>query len=279
MGHSGDDYPDRRVLLRILLDNVHRMDADLLDLTATSASALRAAGYTTALGPGAWLSPRLPLDMLSPHPSLAGLARRWYGEGALIPPPAPGPRRHSYLSPQQRIQWALGDIIRSDDTRTLLLSIAGRQSGIGRRRLQQNHRRLGAARFNAALTMLTTREIVKISTLGVVQFVEGVTEALRALETSVRHALWARAKARKRERAGKREVSPSKRARIPRTYRRRQMPSRVLCPHAWGRAMRARKAGLARQRQARASGHNPTLNATQARLRRRSREQLRSPQY
>jgi hypothetical protein len=268
-GFTGDEYPDRAVLLRTLLEGIERLDAQgRLDLTYRALSALRQAGYVTALGRGPWPVPRLPLEMLRPHPSLAGLARFWYGPNALTPPPAPPPACREPMTQQQRLRWALGEIIRNDDARALLLSVARRPGGLQRRRLQQHHRRLRAARFNAALTTLRTREIVKISTAGVVQFVEGAAEALHALETSVRHAVWARAQARRRETALKREPREigMPRRRVRRTCRRRHLPNRHQEPHAWARSMLGRKGGLARQRQARMRGENATAKATIRRI-------------
>ena len=89
-GHTGNDYPDRAILLQALLEDVDRIDSHgLLDLTEDVATLLRKAGYMTALRPGGWPVPLLPLEMLKPHPCLAGLARLWYGERALAAPPSP----------------------------------------------------------------------------------------------------------------------------------------------------------------------------------------------
>ena len=169
-GPIGIDQPDVTVLVRTLLQNVNRVDQHgCLDLTYRTASALRQAGYASALCRGPWLVPQVRLELLQPHPTLAPLVRFWYGRYAItavLANPIVPPGR---LTEDRR---ALPNVFRDDDSRRVLGSIARRGGVIPRRRLQQNQRRLPAARFNAALGLLVARHVVTVSASGVVKSVE-----------------------------------------------------------------------------------------------------------
>ena len=85
-------YPDPRDAIPVLLGAAEAgrlHDRGEVELTADEAATLQQAGYTAILGAGRWPAPRVPLDLLRPHLSLAQLALLWYGPRALGPPAQP----------------------------------------------------------------------------------------------------------------------------------------------------------------------------------------------
>jgi hypothetical protein len=277
------DYPDRAVLIRLISQASQRIDSQgVVTLTAAEAEALRAAGYTTALGPGAWPIPQLPLGDIGSIPALRPLTIRWYGERALAsPPPSPPGARHSFLSPERGLRFSLAFfVLRDASQRALLLSLA-RFGPTKRRRLQQAHgRRLPAARFNPALKALLQASLV-VQSDGLLSVNPLAIEPLNDLTGAVCQAGVARTQRRSAGRASKREerrktVRAQSRPRRRRPYKRRPIPDRRSDPRGWALAMLGRRGGLARQRQARGRGELPTAKATQARLTLASRRRRRS---
>ena len=90
-----NEYPNPRVLVGVLLDATDRLnDQGAVCLTEDEAAFLRQSGYTAALGAGRYPIPRLPLELLRPHPSLHRLVEFWWGPRALALPPSPPPGRY-----------------------------------------------------------------------------------------------------------------------------------------------------------------------------------------
>jgi hypothetical protein len=279
MGHTGNEYPDRRVLQLVLEGAAARIDSGgNITLTSEDADLLRAAGWVTVLGPGNWHIPRLPLDAIRRTPALRALAVFWYGERALAPPPPPSPpaARPTFLSPEKSLRFTLAMALRDDAPRALLLSLARRRTPTPRRRLQQIHgSRLPAARFNPTLDTLIRSGFID-DTDGMLTVNPLALTPLHELLVNVKKTLLARAQRRAtegaRERANKRgerhegPAAPLSSGR-KRRYKRRPIPNRWLDPRGWALAMLGRRGGLARQRQARLRGEVSTARANLAKRR------------
>jgi hypothetical protein len=273
-GFTGHEFPDRQVLLVTILESVGTLDArGTIDLTERQADRLRAAGYMTALGAGRWPVPQLPLEMLRPHPSLADLARFWYGANALTPPP-PLPsqtQRGSFFSPERSVRFSLAFFALRDASQRIVLMSLARRGPTKRRRLQQAHGRcLPAARFNPALTALLQANLV-VQSSGLLSVNPLAIAPLMELTGAVCRTGAARSQRRSERRAGstekrRRPTAPRAKSRRRRPYRRRPIPDRRADPRGWALSMLGRRAGLARQRQARNRGEHSTAKATVARL-------------
>ncbi len=277
-GLSPDEYPDRRVLVAVLLGATSRLnDQGAVNLTEKEAAFLRQSGYTAALGAGWWAIPRVPLELLRSHQSLHRLATFWYGPRALDPPaPAPPGRYASRVDdPATRLRCRLDAALRNPDQRRLLTALARRPDGLVERRpFQQGMHRVKGPRFNMALDALATAGVV-VRDGGWLVLEPDVRR--RLVEAGIGVSRRVRARTKRRRSATTRRAAQTDRA-GPRRYQRLPIPSRTRDPRAWGLAMRGRLGGLSAQLSHRARGVHPTAKATRARLakRRLQRQQPRS---
>jgi len=288
-------YPDPRDALPVLLGaakagRLH--DRGEVTLTAEEAATLQRAGYTSILGAGRWPAPEIPLELVRPHPSLALLALCWYGPHAMDPPQPETPRLRSEMTLARRLTWRLGEAWRDDDQRQLLEALARREDGpVPCRRFQNSQHRLGTPRYGSALARLIAAglvERVKPDRVGCLVLPAEIRHLITDAQIGVRRARSARAKRRGGNRRTSAGGTSHNRGRNNRTsgplggenhrrYRPRRPPGRRRFPSAWGRHMSAKRAGQARQRQARAAGICPTEAANAARRARRAeRERRRS---
>ena len=292
-GRWASVYPDPRDAIPVLLEAAEAgrlHDRGEVTVTADEAAALQQAGYTAIIGAGRWPAPHIPLDLLRLHPSLATLARFWYGPGALDPPlqsVAP-PRLHVEMTPAKRLSWRLGDALRDPDQRRLLTNLAGRPDGLVEcRRFQRALHRLKTPCYNAALTALINGGLLQhVTHDGVGCFVlpDEIRRLLNEAGVGVRRAPSARAKreqARRGTSAGGTAQSGqdhSRRAhalgaKARRRYQPRPVPDRRRFPREWGRSMAAKRAGQARQRLCREAGVCATDTANAARRARRAEQE------
>jgi hypothetical protein len=297
---SPNDYPDARVLVDVLLGASERLNVQgAVCLTAEEVVRLQQAGYVAVLAPGWWSPPRLPLDILRGHPSLARLAAHWYGPHALdLPQPVVSQPASIEVSVADRLRWRVHDALRKTILARVLRSLAGGQDGRSSKRdLQHRLRRLPAAVLNPAIDHLVHVGLIAREN-GWLTLPVDVREALAAAGVGVRRPRFARAK--RRPKAAGRTCGPErtgKSARIPvrlastqttapvrgpdnalrtaRPYRPHPVPDRRLHPRAWGRSMAAKRAGLARQRLCRAAGICATDAANAARAAQRAQHERR----
>jgi hypothetical protein len=294
------DYPDSRVLVAVLLSAIDRLnDAGAVNLTQDEVAHLQQAGYTAVLAPGWWSIPRLSLDLLRPHPSLARLATHWYGPRALDPPSepvTPQPERIA-MTLADRLRWRVHDALRKPDQARVLRSLAGQPDGQSSKRdLQRRLRRLPADRLNPALDGLVRVGLVAWEKVGAksawLMLSVEVLQALAAAGVGVRPPKIARAMRRVRAtsqgslagnitrttgRTAAAQYMPGDAFRTTpkRPYRPHPIPDRRRHPRQWGKAMRRRLGGLTVQRLYRKFGVHPTAAATAARQRKRSQQARR----
>jgi hypothetical protein len=294
-GLSQSDYPDPGLLVDVLLGAVARLnDCGAVNLTPDDAARLREGGYTAILGPGWYQLPRISIDLLRPHPSLANLAFYWYGPRAFDSPASDDfrPRTVRPADAANLLRWRLGQALSISDQRRVLDAVAHRpECGVMRRRLQQNLRRLPAARFSPSLMALIKAGLVAQQDDRRLTLDPEVRRLLLEAGCYVRRSPSARAMRRERtERTGETcaprgqrgardsqrhgQLQQSDRT-TKRRYQRRPIPDRRRFPRQWGYSMRARLGGLTRQRQCRRLGVNPTAAATAARQAKQAREKRR----
>lgn len=236
------------------LRRVSNVPVGVVTLTTAEADFLRRAGLPSAV-PGMWtVSPLPPTWLLLRYPALKALTARC---DAPTPPTAPSPalthyRRVPVVSPWH---WLTSTI--SPDQRRLLASIVAHgATDLSKRTLQQRLHRLCAARFNRAVDQLVARGVLR--RIGPRVQVVAPLDALRTTVTAVS------------QRPTPRTQASAKRRRSATATRHRAYTPRPLPPRgtsAWGRSMRAKKAGLRRQATARARGECATAAATRARTR------------
>ena len=198
------------------------------------------------------------------------------------------PRADVEMTPAKRLRWRLGDALRDPDQRRLLISLAGRPDGpVECRQFQRALHRLKTPRYNAALTALINGGFLQRVTrdgVGCLVLPAEVRHLISEVQIGVRRAPSARAMRERARRgtsaAGTAQGQPSRQAHPPgtksrRRYQPRPVPDRRRFPAAWGRSLSAKRAGKARQRQARAAGICPTDAPNAARRAKRAEQERR----
>jgi hypothetical protein len=292
-------------LIQLLLAAPQRIRAGTIQLTPAEAAMLRACDFLTATADGPWWIPELPAVLARGYPWLAQLISAERPSSYVAQPDQNQSRGEHPESPISRIEfagagmttaarlrWRLGDALRQPDQCRVLDAVARRpECGVMRRRLQQNLRRLPAARFNPSLMALIKAGLVVQQTDRRLAPDPEVRRLLLEAGRCVRRSRSPRATRRdRREGTGQtrtRTSQPHDRdsqrhgqlQRIDRTtqrrYRRRPIPDRRRFPRQWGYSMRARLGGLKRQQECRRLGIHPTATATAARLNKRAQEKRR----
>jgi hypothetical protein len=253
-------------------------------LTEAQAYHLRACEFRTAAA-GWWKAPPLPPDLVRAYALPAHLANGWSpprptSVAALPAPPATAPNlsRYRRAPPFVRLQAWLTHSATMDQRRVLGSLCRYGDACLAKRRLQQHLHRLPAARLNDALDRLVKDGLVTRDH-GWLSLPADVRGALRQAGFGVSRPVQPRAQA---------DHAASGRTHARRARRRMYYEGRDGCLHvipalvhgrrslppvgtsAWGRAMLAKRGGLACQRQCRVLGINPTAEATAARLVRRA---------
>ena len=295
-----DRVPYYPRLVDFLIAAPHRVNAaGEIELTVAEADMLRGCDFPTA-AEGPWRIPAIPSWVPLPDyllRALPQLMRETAAVTQLTSTPAPRPPSYGRRSPDDSrsavrlaLRWRLGDALRDADRQQLLEALVRREAApVACRRFQNSQHRLDTRRYNAALKSLIAAgfvERVKRDRVSCLVLSAEVRHLIEEAQTGVRRTPSARAK-RQRERQGKSAGGTAqsgrdknRRARVPgaktrRRYRPRPVPDRRLFPSAWGRCLAAKRAGKARQRQARAAGICPTDAPNAARAHRRAEQERR----
>jgi hypothetical protein len=277
--------PHYSPLIFILTRALHRLSAaGEIDLTNAEAQLLRGCGFVTGTS-GLWKIPPLPLALVRGN----GLPLSLAAAPSAVSPPSrdPGPAgmpsgATSQLQPSVSPWSSRYSTIRrteaeralawfwyraTPDQRRIILSLLRQPDGRSKKRaLQQRMERLRAVRFNSTLQELITRGVIHRDGTTLSLSAELYSALLQA-GLAVRHRPQAPTQARK-QKPRKRLFYEDRDGHV------RSLPAsthgrRTLAPAGtslWGRQMLAKRGGLARQRQCRALGINPTAAATAARL-------------